>query len=150
MECYFQPSNATSLKIGVHFRCFLVSVKKFLERLFHRITVDSCFQETCKIISKAYLEPSLTYMMEHFYKKSQQLLAVNYFCKKTSSYMFDWVLNVPLYTTAKSLRSFSEAIVTNRNIFSNCCCWKSSSINLKQKTMVLLNCFFNFSHYLFH
>ena len=46
--------------------------------------------------SKAYLEPSRTSKMELFCKNSQQLKAVNYSCKKTPSYMFDWVLNTPL------------------------------------------------------
>ena len=49
-----------------------------------------------KYSSQAYLEHSRTSMMELFCKNSQQLLAINYFCKRTPPQMFDWVLNTPL------------------------------------------------------
>ena len=32
-------------------------------------------------------------MMEYFCENSSQLKAVNYFLKKATSYMFDWVLS---------------------------------------------------------
>ena len=43
----------------------------------------------------AYLEPGPTVKMVFFCGKSQRLKAVNYFCKKAPSQMFDWVLNTP-------------------------------------------------------
>ena len=37
--------------------------------------------------------------MERFCKNSLRLLAVDYFCRKAPSYIFDWVLNTPLRVT---------------------------------------------------
>ena len=52
---------------------------------------------TIILTSEANLQPSQTTMMDHFYKNIQQLKVVNYFCQKTPSQMFVWVLNTPLY-----------------------------------------------------
>ena len=46
--------------------------------------------------SEAYLEPNQVFTMELFCKNSWELLAVNYFCKKALSKMFDWVLKTSL------------------------------------------------------
>ena len=46
------------------------------------------------MFTEAYLKPIQTSAMELFCENGN-LLAVNYFCKNTSSQMFDWVLNMP-------------------------------------------------------
>ena len=46
--------------------------------------------------SEAYSEPSRTSAMELFFKSSERLKAVSYFCKKASSQMFYWVINTPV------------------------------------------------------
>ena len=59
-----------------------------------------------------YSEPSRTSKMELFTK-----IAVNYFCKKNSPQMFNWVLNTPPETSGKllfiyqSVLSMSQALV---------------------------------------
>ena len=45
-------------------------------------------------ITDTYLETSLKSVMELF---CQNISVVNYFCKKVSSHIFDWVLNMPLH-----------------------------------------------------
>ena len=79
----------------------------------------------------------------------KQLIAFNYFSKKAPSQIFDWVLNTSLYTSAKCLHQSSEVMITNREIISNNYCRKRSSMYLKQKTLVLPNCFFNFPQHFF-
>ena len=57
----------------------------------------------CKVMfTEAYLKPIQPSAKELFCENSY-LLAVNYFCKNTSSQMFDWVLNTPpvLYRCVK-------------------------------------------------
>ena len=49
---------------------------------------------TSSSITGTYLEPSRKSMMELFCEKSSVVI---YSLKKVSSYVFDWVLNMPLY-----------------------------------------------------
>ena len=44
-------------------------------------------------VKKSFLKNSANFTMELFCENSEPLLAVNYFRKKVSSQMFDWVLN---------------------------------------------------------
>ena len=59
--------------------------------------------------TEAYLETSRTSTMELFGENSQRLLAPDYFRKKASSQMFDWVLNTPLmyYRNLKFFNTFA-------------------------------------------
>ena len=46
--------------------------------------------------AEVYLEPSQTSKMELLCEYSSWLKVINYFRKKTQSYMFNWVSNTPL------------------------------------------------------
>ena len=46
--------------------------------------------------AEPYLEHSRTSTMEVFCKNSERIKLVNYFCKKATSSMFDWVLKMLL------------------------------------------------------
>ena len=46
--------------------------------------------------AETYSEPCQTNKMDHFAKKSQRLLVVNYFCKTFHLRCFDRILNTPL------------------------------------------------------
>ena len=45
--------------------------------------------------SKAYVGHYQTSMMELFCKNSLRIKSTNYFCKKTTSYMFNYVIHTP-------------------------------------------------------
>ena len=75
--------------------CFLFALFCLCCYFFHCLCFLCLFSKICiqvylkvQKISKTYLEPSRTSAME--------LLAVNYFRKKASSQVFEWVLNIPV------------------------------------------------------
>ena len=59
--------------------------------MFYTLTV-SCFSFFQTYLLEAHLKPSQTFAKEFFWRNSQQVLAVNYFFKKATTYMFEWVL----------------------------------------------------------
>ena len=47
-------------------------------------------------------------MMELFGENSQRFLVVYYFCEKGPSYMFDWVLYMPLHDVSVNIEFVQE------------------------------------------
>ena len=88
--CYFTFTGKLKLIIFI-FRCFSGFLRSFFE--------NSYFSE---FFSEAYLEPSRTYLRWSFFAK---IVSVNCFRKNTPSYMFDWVLNTPLFLDGYYLHS---------------------------------------------
>ena len=56
--------------------------------------------------AEVYLEPSQTFTMELSFENNEQLRAINYYCKKAPSQMFNWVLNMTLVLNIKNFQSF--------------------------------------------
>lgn len=79
--------------------------------------------EICYIWANAetYLGSYQISMVEHFWKNSYVLLAVNYFSRKAASYIFDMFLNAHLNITAQKLKVlvrylFSRSEQIRRNL----------------------------------
>ena len=79
--------------------CYLILFLQliFLYYILENIHVQSNIS-TILIVDfiEEYLKRSQTSTMELFCKNNQQLSAVNYFCEKVPSQIFDWVLNTLL------------------------------------------------------
>ena len=75
------------------------------------IDVRLISKETLDIMSEAYLECSQKSKVECFCKNGEQLLAVNYFCKKAPSQIFHWVLNRLQKICLRRIQNLVKSIV---------------------------------------
>ena len=74
-------------KIQIAIKSYLITLKRLKNPKFQKIIL--CKRIIMVVALEAYLQPGETSMKELF-------CVNNYFCKKTPSWIFDWVLNMPL------------------------------------------------------
>ena len=74
---------------------------RFSQTLFFAVQLNVTYDSEAYNLMKLYLETShsesgRTTVMEPFCGNDQRVKAVDYFCKRAPSWMFDWILNATL------------------------------------------------------